>query len=173
MLKTIKKILFATDLSEYCQQSYEFAVSIALKLQAGITLLHVIENNPISIDVELKSLLGEDRYEKMMWKIEEETRSLLIGKRSQSKIIKTALYTLCEDTKNNNAECLLRPDEIILKKGNVVEEILSTATTKDTDLILLSLHKNIFEKGLVTKVIKSILRESKIPVLVIPAINNY
>lgn len=165
----IKKILFATDLSEYCSKSYEIALGFAMKLKASITLLHVMQDNPVSIETELRALLGDERYEKMMTDNEMSARSLLIGKRSQSEIIKSALYSICEDARNRHAEeCIYPSDNIIIKKGTIAEEILSTAEEIDSDLIMLSLHKNLFAKGFVSGVIKTILKKSEVPVILIP-----
>lgn len=169
MLKDIKKILFATDLSKECQNAYDYAVSLAMSCHAGITLLHVIERPPITMETQVKNLLGEERYEHIMQEHEKDTRSILIGKRKESDIIQSALFKFCEDTRDSHPGCYLQPDEILITHGEVVSEILSTAKSKEINLIILSAHRRTAREGApVSTVIKSMLCLSEVPVLIIP-----
>jgi nucleotide-binding universal stress UspA family protein len=169
MLKDIKRILFATDLSKECQNAYDYAVSLAMSCQGSITLIHVIEKPPITMETQVRNLLGEERYEHIMREHEKDTRSILIGKRKESDIIQSALFKFCEDTKDSHPGCYLQPDEILITHGDVVSEILSTARSRDCNLIILGGHQpKAVEDSSVSSVIKSMLRLSEIPVLVIP-----
>lgn len=169
MLKDIKKILFATDLSKECQNAYDCAVSLAMSCQAAITLIHVIERPPITMETQVKNLLGEERYQHIMQEHEKDTRSILIGKRKESDIIQSALFKFCEDTKDSHPGCYLQPDEILITHGDVVQEILSTAKSKESNLIILSAHRRSAQADApVSSVIKSMLRLSEVPVLIIP-----
>lgn len=169
MPKPIKKILFATDLSKECQGAYDYAVTLAFSCQGGITLLHVIESPAENIEDQLKNLFGDERYKQIMTKHEQSTRSILIGKRKEADIIESALFRFCEDRKDSHPGCYLQPDEIVIKHGNIVKEILSTAAEKEMDLIILSSHKTILTGvSSVSRVPKNILRLSKIPVMIVP-----
>jgi len=44
MIPEIKKILYATDLSEGARRAFGYAASIANRFGAGVTTLHVIED---------------------------------------------------------------------------------------------------------------------------------
>ena len=46
MLKPLKAILFATNLSENCRDAFDFAASLATRYQATLVLLHVMEKMP-------------------------------------------------------------------------------------------------------------------------------
>jgi nucleotide-binding universal stress UspA family protein len=169
MLKDIKKILFATDLSKECQNAYDCAVSLAMSCQATITLIHVIERPPITMETQVKNLLGEERYQHIMQEHEKDTRSILIGKRKESDIIQSALFKFCEDTKDSHPGCYLQPDEILITHGDVVQEILSMAKSKESSLIVLSAHRRAGQADApVSSVIKSMLSLSEVPVLIIP-----
>lgn len=169
MLKDIKKILFATDLSKECQNAYDYAVSLAMSCQGSITLIHVIERPPITMETQVKNLLGEERYQHIMREHEKDTRSILIGKRKESDIIQSALFKFCEDSKDSHPGCYLQPDEILITHGDVVQEILSTAKNKESNLIILSAHRqSAVADAPVSSVIKSMLRLSEVPVLIIP-----
>jgi nucleotide-binding universal stress UspA family protein len=171
MLKDINKILFATDLSKECQNAYDYAVSLAMSCQGSITLVHVIERPPVTMETQVKNLLGEERYEHIMREHEKDTRSILIGKRKESDIIQSALFKFCEDTKDSHPGCYLQPDEILITHGDVVQEILSTAKSKESSLIILSAHRrSVQADASVSSVIKSMLRLSEVPVLIIPPV---
>ena len=86
MIKDTKKILFATDLSVECRNSYIYAVHLAMARQGSISLLHVIEGPSITLEVRVRNLFGENRYEEIMRKHEDDARSILIGKRKEGEI---------------------------------------------------------------------------------------
>jgi nucleotide-binding universal stress UspA family protein len=169
MSKDFKKILFATDLSKECRNAYDCAVSLAMACQASITLLHVIERPPVTMENQVKNLLGEERYEQIMREHENDTRSILIGKRKESDILQSALFQFCEDAKDSHPGCYLQPDEILITHGDVVQEILETAKAKESDLIILSKHRRsaAADTG-EASLIKTMLQISEIPVLIVP-----
>lgn len=167
MNKTPKKILFATDLSKECQESYTLAVQLAMSLKGSITLLHVIEDLPISLEERVKSLFGEHRYDEIMREHENDARNILIAKRKDSKIIRAALFKFCEESKKDNPEQLI-PDEILVKRGDVVDQILSTAKEIDCDIVILSPHESISPGSLISNTVKNVVKLSPIPTFIIP-----
>lgn len=168
MVRDNKKILFATDLSKECRESYFFAVNLAAACQGSITLLHVVDAPPITMEMQVKNLLGEERYEQIMRDHEKDARSILIGKRKESEIIQSALFEFCEDSAKAAPGCYLQPDDILVKKGDVVQQILSTAEEKKSDMIILSSHKSSLATPLLSRIVKKVLIQSPIPVIVIP-----
>lgn len=166
MIKDTKKILFATDLSIECQNSYNYAVHLAMDRKGGISLLHVIETPSISLEARVKNLFGENRYEEIMRKHEDDARSILIGKRKETDILQSALSKFCEESMSSDPGCFLQPDEIIIKKGEVAKEIVLTAEEKESDMIILSSHEGWTTS--VSKVIRDVLLLSKVPVIVVP-----
>lgn len=172
MIRDTRKLLFATDLSIECRNSYNYAVNLAMARQGTITLLHVIETPPVSVEMRIKTLLGEDRYEEIMREHEKDTRSILIGKRKESEIIESALFKFCADSTSCNPGCFLQPDEIVVKIGDVVKEILSMAEERESDMIVLSSHESATTSTSVSKVIQDVLRLSRVPVVVVPPTGN-
>jgi nucleotide-binding universal stress UspA family protein len=172
MIRDTKKILFATDLSTECRDSYNYAVNLAMICQGSITLLHVIETPPISLEMRVRNLFGEDRYEQIMREHENDTRSILIGKRKETEILQSALTKFCEDAMSSSPGCFLQPDEIIVKKGEVVNEIILTAEEKESDLIILSAHDSGLAGAYVSKIIQDVLRRSRVPVTIVPPRGN-
>lgn len=164
----VKKLLFATDMSKECQSAYDFAVKLAMSCHGSITLLHVIEPPPITIETQVKNLLGEDRYQQILKAREKDARSVLIGKRKESEVILSALHKFWKDAGDDKTDCFLPPDEILVKNGDVIDEIVSTAEDKQCDIIILSAHKNLFSRASVSHVIQDILKRSSIPAMLIP-----
>jgi nucleotide-binding universal stress UspA family protein len=172
MIKVFKKILFTTDMSKECRNSYFYAVNLAVACQGTITLLNVIQSPPINLEMQVKNLLGETSYDEIMREYEKDARSVLIGKRSERKIIESALSKFCENMMSGNPGCYLQPDEILVRKGEVAKEILLTAKEKESDLIILSSHKSILSGASVSKIIKGVLKLSSVPVIVVPPSNE-
>ena len=135
-----KNILFATDMSNDCQDAYGYALKLATACDGRITLLHVIASQPVSMENRIKKLFGEERYEEIMREHESDARSVLIGKRRDSDLVKKALSKLTEEYSARRPEGSVQEDKILVKKGDIVEEIISTANEEQSDLIILSSH---------------------------------
>lgn len=164
-----KNILFVTDMSNDCRDAYEYALKLASACQGKITLLHVIAAHPVSLDKRIKKLFGEDRYEEIMKEHEQEARSVLIGKRKESDMAKAALHRLAEDFSGKRPTDSVQEDKIIVKKGDVTEEIISTANEEKSDLIILTAHASAPEESYISKTIRDIIRLSRVPVTIVPA----
>ena len=65
MIPSIRNILFATDLSKSARHAFLYAVSLANRFEASITLLHVMEEVSHSADSLLRDFLGEERWQNL------------------------------------------------------------------------------------------------------------
>ncbi len=65
MIPNIKKILYATDLSENSAYAFRYAINSALKHDAGIIILHVFELGSATKRSTLNLYLDEDVREKI------------------------------------------------------------------------------------------------------------
>ena len=59
--------------------------------------------------------------------------------------------------------------EIVVKEGDTIEAILKQATESQCDLIVMGASEGLLSGISVGKNIKSVLKKSKVPVLVVPA----
>lgn len=168
MLKPIRSILFATDLSENCQPAYDFTLSLAVKFQATIYLLHVIEPLPENVEGRLKDLLGKHQWEDMVNSQQTNARRSLLGKTPASTVVKDALNSFCNQSGIDEEACNFQSREIIISDGDIEDEILHHAAENECDLIVLGGHKNLFSKTSVGSTTKIVLKKSKIPVTVVP-----
>lgn len=173
MLKRVKTILFATNLTRNSVPAFEAAVMLALTFQARIVLLHVLEKVPDYIEGRLAGLLGEDQYDQMMQAYQSEVRQKLIGKRSSSKLVRRALEHFCIEAGMDNASSGYQSREIVVAdSGDVAERIIEHAIAQDSDLIILGAREGMFTKQSIGPTVKSVLRKSKIPVLVVPYVEG-
>ena len=173
------KLLLATDLSEDCRNAYTYAVNLAAACNGRITLLHVIDPKPISLLLEtrINNLLGQGTYQEIMQNWENDARSVLIGKRKEIDIIREALIKFraalskfADGLENPNVATPLPDDEILVKKGEIVEQIIAAAVEDETDQIILAAHSRSSDEAFVSNTIQGILHLARIPVTVVPPV---
>ena len=168
MFPEIKKILFATDLSKNSRHSFNYAVSAADKYKATITILHVMEEVSPYASTHLKSFLGEDKWQELEKSHEQEARQILIGKKKEGAMIREALHEFCEEIQKEHAECEIMTDEIVVARGNIVDEILVESQEREIDLIVMGYHsRGKLEETVVGSTTRRVLRRSNIPVLMV------
>ncbi len=115
----VKKILYATDLSENARYAFAYAVSLADLYKASITFIHVLSEIPDILD---KNVLGEGFV----------------------------------------------TDDIIVVRGNPVEEILKYCEEKNCDLIVMGTHGHgTLADVMMGSTARRVLRRSTKPVLVV------
>jgi nucleotide-binding universal stress UspA family protein len=168
MVPVLRKILFATDLTENSKYAFYFAASIASYCDGKITILHVMEKNPINIEHSLSSLLGEEKWQELKNNQERKVKNILIGKKKDDEMIRKALAMFCGSAGTISDLCSFSTDEILIKSGKVVEEIVGTAKEKGCDLIVVGSHKRFLGSASVGSVTKGLLQKAGVPVLVAP-----
>ena len=163
----VKKILFATDLSEHALRAFAYAVSLTDLYRAGLTILHVIAEDP-DLDERIIGYVSADTWKQIKLRHFEEARESLIGKRKGSgRAIKEVLDTFCEQAQAEG--CAFKTDEILVLRGNPAEQILDTLEQKGCDLVVMGSHgysalKDVLMGGTARRVI----RYSKVPVVLVP-----
>lgn len=155
MSPQIKKILYATDLSENSSYAFYYAVDIARRFDARITILHAVEPFPSYIRAFAAADVG---------KIENKER------RETIEHIQNLLQEFCKKVEAQiGSPCLLLVSEILIRIGHPVEEILKTADEEECDTIVLGSHgKGLLKQAFLGSVCNGILHRSRKPVFVIP-----
>ena len=173
MSASIKKLLFPTDLSEHARHAFNFAAGVAERYGASISILHVMEDMPDAIEARLAGLLGPNKWKELKKQHEEEVMEILIGKRREKVIIEQALENFAHEAKMDNPECSVVTDEIIVKQGNIVDEIVAQAETSGADLIIMAYYaRSMIAEAMMRGVTRRVLRRSKRPVLLAPIPEN-
>ena len=168
MLKPIESILFATDLTANCQQALDFTNVMATRFQATIYLLHVIEQLPAGVEGRLKDLIGRHRWEDLVTAKQVDVNRSLIEKTSVNQKVWTDIQIFCESVGIDDASCNFKSREILIAQGDIAENIISHAKENSCGLIVLGAKSGIFSKTSVGSIIKSVLKNTKIPVTIVP-----
>ena len=135
---------------------------------AKITILNVIEESPQYASAHMKTLLGEDRWKQIQESHEQEARQILTGKRKDAAIIREALAKFREEAQKDHMESESTMDEIVVVRGNVVDEILSEAQNRNCDLIVMGYYaRGRLEDALLGSTPRRLLRRSEIPVMLV------
>lgn len=164
----IRTVLMATNLQEYNKVAFDVASSLATHNQAKLVLLHVMEKIPKDVEARLTWLLGEEDRKKVLHSNVENVQKTLTGKSITSLVIQRALNDYC---KKSGMECGVDwtpGKDILVAEGDVAETILRNAYELDACMIVLGTHEGLFSKSAISKVVKNVLKNSKVPVLIVP-----
>ncbi len=162
----IKKILYATDLSESAVHAFSYAVSLANMYGAGITILHVLAEFPG--EEFIVNMIDTDTWEEIKNRHYSEARDQLIGKKRDHVAIKEVLEAFSEEAKTDAKDQSFVTDETLIKTGAPAEIIVQTAKEQNCDLIVMGTHGHgTFADVFVGSTAKWVIRQSPIPVLVI------
>lgn len=161
---SIKKILYATDLSENARYAFAYAVSLAKHYDATITFLHVIPEE-ISMEAAIVGHIGQEKWNMIKEKRMKDAIETLTGKKREYLPMKDVLNAFAESACVGNE---FKTEDILVVRGNPVEEIIKQSKEKNCDIIVMGTHGH---GGLIDSVMgstaRSVLRRSSIPVLVV------
>ena len=113
----IKKILYATDLSESAVHAFSYAVSLANMYGAGITILHVLAEFPG--EEFITNMINTDTWEEIKNRNYSEARDQLIGKKRDHVAIKEVLEAFSEKAQAGTEEQAFVTDEVLIKNGTL------------------------------------------------------
>jgi len=168
MIPEIKKILFTTDLSKESRQAFNYAAGLAAKHGASIILLHVMEELSGRSGRYVEDFIGEDRWKELKNSLEQEARQILIGKKKEGAMIREALVEFTDKLKKDYDDLDFTTDEIVVARGNIVDEIIQESQNRNCDLIVMGYYvRGKLEEAVLGSTTRRILRRSKIPVLLV------
>ncbi len=134
----IKKILYATDLSETAVHAFSYAASLANMYGAGITILHVLTEFPG--EQFILNMINTDTWQEIKSRHYSEARDELIGKRKDRIALKEVLQAFSEEANANEEDQTFVTDEILIKNGAPAEIIVQTAKERNCDLVVMGTH---------------------------------
>ena len=162
----IKKILYATDLSETAVHAFSYAVSLANMYGAGITILHVLAEFPG--EQFITNMITANTWKAIKEQHYSEARDRLIGKKRDHIAIKEVLQAFSEEVKVDEEDQTFVTDEILIKDGAPAEIIVQTAIEQNCDLVVMGTHgQSAIADVLIGSTAKWVIRQSPTPVLVI------
>ncbi len=153
MIPLIKKILFATDLSENSFHAFQYAVDLAQSHDAKIIVLHAVE--PIPKEVRFVSMLN---------RIEEKERT------EMPEQIHKLVQEFCQKAEAKmGPPCVVLVSKTLVPRGHPPEEILNAADAESCDVIVLGTHgKGFLANTFLGSVSHAVLQRARKPVFVIP-----
>jgi len=158
MIPEIKKIFYATDLSENARHSFGYAASLANSYGAGITMLHVLEDVSAYQDSLVINVIGEQKWDELRKNKEQVVLDT----------IRERLEKFCEDVSRELPACPFITDDIIVKIGNPVEEILREVDANGCDIVVMGTRGHgIMADAMMGSTSRRVLRRCKKPVLVV------
>lgn len=158
MFPEIKKILYATDLSENAKYAFGYAASFSNRFDAAITVFHVIEELNPQITFQMMDLLGDEK-----WREIQGARKLEAGE-----LIRRRLEDFCKKEGEQDIACSFLVKEIKIAMGHPVEEIIEEAHHGGYDLVVMGTHGHgILAGAMMGSTAMRVLRRSRIPVTVV------
>jgi nucleotide-binding universal stress UspA family protein len=158
MIPEIKKILYTTDLSKNARHAFSYAASIANRYDAGVTILHVLEDISPTADSLVINIIGEEKWGELRARNEKEVLDTL-----QSRLTK-----FCDEVQADLPACPFITDDIIVKIGNPVDEILLEVEDKGYDMVVMGAHgHSALANALMGSTSRRVVRRCKKPVLVV------
>ena len=159
MIPVIKKILYATDLSDNSAYAFRYAINSAKNHDAGIIILHVLEQMTGTAQTMVNLYLDEEQRKK----ISEENTAHTMDR------ISKRLKIFCDRELKDDPECPDRVLSIEVCEGFPAEEILRKADELNCDAIIMGTHgKGIIGHTFLGSVTKRVLRRVRKPVFIIP-----
>jgi nucleotide-binding universal stress UspA family protein len=166
---SIRKILYATDLSANARYAFSHALNLANRCGATITILHVIPEDSPKLDNWVVGYVSQSAWDAIKEKNLDQTRETLIGKKRDSTLIREVLSSFSREVKDGSAPQAAVEDEIVIQRGNPVQQILEQAAAHGCDLIVMGTRGHgTLADVMMGSVASRVLRRSKIPVLVVP-----
>lgn len=150
MIPKIKKILYATDLSEGASRAFSYAISLALSNDAKISIITIYEKMTHNTNIEMRS----DDFKTAKIKLAE--------------AIKSRLAHYFEKEKSDAVEYEKLIENIYINYGLPEVEITEKAKQGDYDLIVMGTHGHGFLfSALIGSTAKKVVQISEVPVLVV------
>jgi nucleotide-binding universal stress UspA family protein len=162
----IKKILYATDLSETAVHAFSYAVSLANMYNAPITILHVVTEFPG--EEFILNMIDTNTWKKIKMRHYSEAQDELTDTKRDLIAIKDVLQAFSQEAKTDEEDQIFVTDDILIKSGVPAEIIVETAKEQNCDLIVMGTHgQGVIADVLIGSTAKWVVRQSAIPVLVI------
>jgi len=151
MIPEIKKILYATDLSPNSAYALRYAINSAKKHDAGIIILHVVEERAPFFEEERLKAISEKKIAEAMDRI------------------RKRLKIFCDRELKDDPEYADRVVSIEVCQGYPPEEILRKADKLNCDVIVMGTHgKGIIRHSFLGSAAQKVLRRVRKPVFIIP-----
>lgn len=158
MIPEIKQILYATDLSVNARYAFGYALALAQRFDARITVLHVLEELSPTALLVVGDIIGEKRWSAV--KAEKESQVI--------EELRKRLEDFCSSFTAEMPECPRLVEQTVVTTGHPVDGILDYAEKTAADVIVMgSRGQGMLAEVVIGSTSRRVLRRGKIPVLVV------
>lgn len=169
MKPEIKRILFASDLSEEARYAFDYALSTAIRHGALILILHVVETLAPGTEERVAASFGKELYAELKNRKNRTARDILIDKKVEAVRARDALTRIYQEASTPGPDQPAIVEEILILEGHTAEEILNVARQKACDLIVMGMRRRgRLANALAGSTVRNVLRRTDKPVLVVP-----
>ncbi len=159
MLPTIKKLIYATDLSPDGPQIFRHAVALAKQHGAQIILLHALEPLGPTATSLVRNVVPTETLERL-------EREGLSKVREQ---IHNRLQRFCDEELGGGSQVEDLVTEIRIVEGPPAMVIVEQAQELGADLIVMGMHGyTALERMLLGSVANKVVQQCRVPVLLVP-----
>ena len=95
---SIKRILYATDLSKSSIHAFAYAASLANQYGAQIIMLHVLFEAALQQNI-IKTVISDEQWTDIKLRHYKEARDQLIGKKRDPAVLKDVLHSFAENVR--------------------------------------------------------------------------
>ncbi len=161
-MSKITKILYATDLSASAKAAFKWAMSLAEQYDASITVIHVIpdltEEMSASAGYDLAAHFGADR----LAEFNEE------GRANAFTAVRERIQNVCTEMEKDFSKCRTNLNNIIIKVGHPVRNIITAAEEGGYDIVVLGTHGHgLIGDLMLGSVARGVVHKCSIPVLTV------
>lgn len=159
MTERIKRILYATDLTQNSAHAMYYAMSMAIHYDAELVGLHVIEELSINTPILLEGYVTQENLD----------RFVLNRKEFALERMEKRLDKLCDQRFAAEPGCRKRVLGFKVEVGFPAEVILRVADEEACDIIVMGTHgKGFITQTFLGSMAKRVLRRTRKPVFIIP-----
>ncbi|MFH1153296.1 MAG: universal stress protein [Pseudomonadota bacterium] len=161
MVVDVKKILFATDMSETARHAVKYACSIGNKYNATVYAIHVVpdvlDEYSSGTGIDLSNTVDREQWDAFNRKSMEAAETA----------IRERMHRTSRKVLEEMPQCPLSEERTIITAGNPVDEIVKTARDGNFDLIIMGTHGHgELEEMVLGSTASGVILKSKVPVLV-------
>ncbi|MGD9331752.1 MAG: universal stress protein [Desulfobacterales bacterium] len=158
MLPDIKTILYATDLSPNARYAFGYVASMANQYNAKIIVLHVLEQLSETVNAQLASMMGEDRWRELQERNQQEVQST----------IRERLDAFCEEMKGSLSNCPFIVADTVVDRGVPADRILHQVARTKCDLVVMGTRgQGMLADAMLGSTARRVVRRCLKPVMVI------
>ena len=163
VIPEIRKILYATDLSETARHAVQYACAIGSRFQGEVTVLHVIPDVLDTISAEVGTDLS-GRITAKAQRIRFNQRGIEVARDALLKRIRETSRVVTTEI----PECPIVADRARVEVGEPAEKIAAIAGEENYDLVIMGTHGHgRLQDAFAGSVTREVIRQCRVPVMVV------